>query len=758
MLTVGLVGILISHTAAQTAQSTGNEVPVVSIWRSGNSLITEGEDAVIVLTAEPAPEAELTVNLKVSQYRLAFTPNPDDPQFPSVEVIDLIEDVRQANIDTSGESRFVLPTEDDDQDEPLYFISVVMESGKGYSPKECGRWLCAERNVYVAGHLYTNPDSASFEVRDNDGPQAELIHIVQASEDLLKRVTRGPPTAAEVIEFEYLTRLAAEAAIDMLEGGTDTENALDLLRSSRMRLAAADVMVSAELTIAQEDVRQTIRNAANAIALYKSFPPDHFVISVGISSELRAETGDFLAASGSLIGSLAEVRQGIARIESVTRIIDEIEEFVFTAYRSHLDEVERRDITSISDAALEALFNPITSKLGYEATSTDAGATTSMLGNNPHLMRKAVELTGVDLTANDLIVSTAFRDIGGRVYVSRYFTPFIRHVSSSLRGAGLLDSEAELLTLDLSKFTNPDGIGFGDWDSEFESYYTVSKIIDEALGGEAETSYADNFLITTIRAEDMIFAVQVTSVKVVSGDFPEGWFGMDDGSFLLIRRGLAISIAPGSLDIVSFAGRIRELGYTLRVRENGAIVLTGDGMNISGTFSYTAPAITEDIGGDGEPNYGNCSFRRCIDPPTNANPASPDHYFTIGYSPFEYPLGFYSFGANDFTDLTDCESDPVACQIDREQRFLPIVAHEGLFDLLASVGLTATTDRFETGVITIAGLGKFRPAFEFEGELPNGTSEDLAAFSFAGTDANGDSVLDYRIRIGNFSQLLYGVP
>ena len=758
-LLVGCACIPIPQAVAQTGQPVETEIPVVSIWRSGSEFITEGQDAVIVLTADPAPATELTVNLRISQYRLALTPNSDNPQLPIWERTDLIEEIRQASIETSGESRFALPTEDDDKDEPIYTVNVHLESGDGYSLNDvCGRSVCLRRNVYATEPIYTNPGSALFQVRDNDGPQSELARIVKASEDLLELVNRGLPTAAEVFEFEHLTALSAEAATDMFEGGVSADDALDLLRSSRIRAEAAVGLVLAGLTIAQNDIRQTIGNAASAVELYQLFPPDQWRFRIGISPELNAEIRDFLIASGSIVGSLAIARKGSARIDSVSGLISEIEKFVLAGYRSNIDETAQRDIASISHAALEALLNPIASKLGIDETLTDTGDAISKLGNSPHLMREVLEHTGVDLTANGLAVSKSFRDLSGRRHVVREFAQFLPHVASSLRGAGLSDSEAELLAQDLSKFVNPDWVSIGGSAWEIESANTVSGIIDEALGGETKTSYADNFLVTTIRTEDMIFAVQITSVKVISREVPDGWFTMNDGSFVLVRRGLAIGIAPSSLDIVSFAGRINELGYAVRVRENGAIVLTGDEMNVSGTFSYAASVLVDDRVEDGEPNFGACSFLRCIDPPADTNPASPDHYFTIGYTPFDFWLGFYNFGTDEFTDLTDCESDPAACQIDRKQRFLPILAHDELYDLLASFGLTVATDRFETGIILIAGLGRFRPAFEFEGKLPDSSSGEPAAIRFAGTDANGDGTLDYHIRTGDFIQLLYGVP
>ena len=96
--------------------------------------------------------------------------------------------------------------------------------------------------------------------------------------------------------------------------------------------------------------------------------------------------------------------------------------------------------------------------------------------------------------------------------------------------------------------------------------------------------------------------------------------------------------------------------------------------------------------------------------------------------------------------------------MDLEQRLLPYFASDGLYDYLASEGYAVTTDRFETGFINIAGYGNFRPGYEIEGEAPDESNSGPAALSLTETDANGDGVLDFRIQIGNTTQLLYGVP
>ena len=124
--------------------------------------------AIFVLTAEPAPAADLTVNLKMSQYIEPLS-LPIDEDFLATETL-------QATIDVSGETFFVVPTEDDNEDEPLTGIDISIEPGEGYelnqacTPDGQCEYLL---NVYADEQFWIDPGSAGLTVRDNDGPQAK---------------------------------------------------------------------------------------------------------------------------------------------------------------------------------------------------------------------------------------------------------------------------------------------------------------------------------------------------------------------------------------------------------------------------------------------------------------------------------------------------------------------------------------------------------------------------------------------------------
>ena len=730
-IAIFLLVVPAAQSVAQTPQA-DDSVPKVGIFHSGSYIITEGEDAVFVLTAEPAPAADLTVNLKISQYNVPLS-LPLDENFLATETL-------QATIDVSGEAFFIVPTEDDNEDEPLTGIDISIEPGEGYELRQActPNGQCSfTQNVYDDELSLMNPDSAGVTVLDNDGPQAKNGEIALASSNILHRVETGAPTTADISELAALAEDSAAAANDMSWGGTTQNEALLLLTSSRMQIEISERIAVAGFAVREEVVSSIVRNAALSVLLYRRYPPSHrlFVVNTGLSAELEVEIRDFFAGSRNLIPPWSEILGEDSVIGSVRSLLDEIGELVHVSYGSILNENALGDSQAISLAAQEALSKLVASKLGLVVTSPNDSSIDLPLHSNTRLLRNLVDATGVELTSYGLrkLKRPRFDGmVGGGIGPIHALVPFLPSVIWSLELAGLDEPEAEALAKDLSGFIIPDQVGIQTAVSSTDQFVYVSRIIDEALESETEIDYIDELLYTAISAGEGTYSVQAASVKVVSAVIPEGLFPLDDGSALIVSRGLAIHLVPASLDLVSFAGRANAFGYTVRATKDGGIVLTGNGATISGSFSYSSAPINTSLD-IGTANRYLCTPSTCLGAPAGQNPANSDYYFTVGY-----------WGTSGASGL--------------EQRLLPYFASDGLYDYLASLGLSVTTDRFETGVITIDGVGRFKPGYEVEGILQDGAPGDSTSPILEETDANGDGVMDYRITIGTATQMLYGVP
>lgn len=701
-LVFALFGFTVSQSLGQTP-ATGDSLPEVSIFRSGNYIITEGEDAVFVLTAEPAPTADLTVNLEISQYD-GPSPFPIDEQFLTTGTL-------QAIIDVSGETFFVAPTEDDADNEPLAEITISIAPGDGYEIKQaCTRDLRCNfpLNVYADELIWTDPESAWLYVRDNDGPQAMNGDTASETMALLDQLGTVAPAAADVRELEVLVGNSKAVADDMAEGGTTQNETLLLLNSSRMQIEISERIVEAGTAVAEEVVISIVRNADSVIQLYQHYPPPErrFAIYTGPPAELEFEIREFLASSKRLIPLWAPLLEEHELIETFESLTGAVGDLVGVAYRNSPTESVVEDFADISGFALEALLAPVAKNLGIPVSSSDDASVEKLLKSNPRLLRRLIHTSGIDL-------------------------------ESSLRSLWNVQSlwnvppdrlESEALVQDLSGFFQTENVGIRFADS----IVSVAMIIDEALGDEISTRFDHAHSYTEILAGDQMYPVLAPKISLVSAAIPEGVFSLDDGSAIVVKRNFAIQLVPASIDIFSLAGHADSLGYTLRLMENGGIVLTGNGPSFAATFSYNSAPLqlfSESM----VSNPFSCPHFSCVAAPSETNPASPDHYFTVG-----------NFSDNGNRYL--------------EQRLLPFFAYGEFWDLAATLGLNVTTDRFDTGIVSIEGLGRFRPGYEFEGRLPEDSSGDTDAPIFSQTDVNGDGVMDYRMTIGNFTQVLYGVP
>ena len=99
---------VVENTAAQ---------PAITI--AGGSAVTEGTAASFALTASPAPTANLTVNLTVSE--------SDD------FVADNDEGTKTVTIGTSGTATYTVPTVNDNTDEANGSVKVTVNEGSGYT-------------------------------------------------------------------------------------------------------------------------------------------------------------------------------------------------------------------------------------------------------------------------------------------------------------------------------------------------------------------------------------------------------------------------------------------------------------------------------------------------------------------------------------------------------------------------------------------------------------------------------------------------
>ncbi|MDE2982702.1 MAG: SwmB domain-containing protein [Gemmatimonadota bacterium] len=126
----------LTHTAlgAQTGHKVDGTLVRTAVTIAGGGPVAEGGNATFTLTASPAPSADITVNLGVSQ--------------SGNYVADADLGSKTVTVPTTGTATYTVPTVNDATDEPNGSVTVTVQAGAGY-------------NVGA-------PDAASVTVNDND--------------------------------------------------------------------------------------------------------------------------------------------------------------------------------------------------------------------------------------------------------------------------------------------------------------------------------------------------------------------------------------------------------------------------------------------------------------------------------------------------------------------------------------------------------------------------------------------------------------
>ena len=156
-------------TATVVVQDNDESVPVISI--EAGSSITEGEDAEFTVTADPAPTADLVVNLSIEQQGDFVAPTA-------------VGD-KTVTIGTSGSATYSITTIGDDEDEANGSITATLKTGSGYDVPQGSQ---ATATVVVqdndesapvisirAGSSITEGEDAEFTVTADPVPMADLV-------------------------------------------------------------------------------------------------------------------------------------------------------------------------------------------------------------------------------------------------------------------------------------------------------------------------------------------------------------------------------------------------------------------------------------------------------------------------------------------------------------------------------------------------------------------------------------------------------
>jgi hypothetical protein len=267
---------------------------------------------------------------------------------------------------------------------------------------------------------------------------------------------------------------------------------------------------------------------------------------------------------------------------------------------------------------------------------------------------------------------------------------------------------------------------------------TVTFVLTGENGGGASTALSDgrqtlaatSYSITQneVTGEVLIelpgesYTGTITAIKAVPTSVPAGLSFLADGTVVIVRDGLAVQLAPVSVDQLGFLGATVGAGFTPDINaSSGSFVLDlGGNQKFSGAFAY------DNLTGKDLQNCGDISFTEPAGALNSAN---------------------YAFVAT-------CSNSGVT------QRIQPYVYSADFFSSLSGHGLSGRIDR-NTGFVTVAGVGTFKLGFFVNAPTSAETAYltangDAFGLAFEGGDFNGDGRLDYKIISASGVQLLLG--
>ena len=210
-----------------------------------------------------------------------------------------------------------------------------------------------------------------------------------------------------------------------------------------------------------------------------------------------------------------------------------------------------------------------------------------------------------------------------------------------------------------------------------------------------------------------------TILRIVPSSFPEGTSTLANGKILVVGAGIANEVSPTALDEAAFGEAVSSAGFQLSYKGNGSILIDlGNSESFSGAFAF------DNLG-----TASSCGAVTLTAPV--GSPASAD----------------YAFVAN--------------CADGAKQRITPFTKASGFYTTLANAGMNASTDR-NTGIVTIANIGNFKPSFFVTALSSNDAAyyeatKNIDGIAFRATDANADGKTDYEIISATGVQLMYGL-
>lgn len=239
--------------------------------------------------------------------------------------------------------------------------------------------------------------------------------------------------------------------------------------------------------------------------------------------------------------------------------------------------------------------------------------------------------------------------------------------------------------------------------------------VNQAITSE----FVPDSMFVNLRSGNEIYAAQLDTVRVASDLLSDGASFLPNGQQLAVKDGIAIEIGGAPVNNTLFTEALTNAGYTLDYVVGGNFSI---GLPNNERFSGTFPL--QKVSASGE----------C----TSVS-------FTTGTGAVN--VASYAF--------------EMLCNNGVTQRILPVVLDQAFYTTVADAGIEASTDK-KTGIVTIPGVGSFKPSFfvmphTAADTIDYNASKNAEGIGFRASDKNSDGKVDYEILSSDGVQVLYSL-
>lgn len=576
-----------------------------------------------------------------------------------------------------------------------------------------------------------DPEPDDTTVPDSDITDLET-ETEETDEQVDQEINSGSVSQGTVTQTENVTNNAANQTDTLITGSTtgtiSTSNTLNVLVASSGTALTGSKVVNANTTADKTTITNTTKKViSNSATLLDTIAKSNAGSDSALTPAQKTQVQNTIV---NMANAAKNVTGGSTGKETTAKEMKKDLEKAFKAATTLKVPLSTEAQTAIKEAAVSiqvAALAELTGKNSEDLTQEDLQEAFNDPVTRDKVLAAAPQLPNANPRSEEEITN----DINSYIaqnYPERStgdFTPTPPSWSTTIPAGGSATFLFDFTGTGTVQYTlTGEGIGPGSLALQVPQFMAATDTEANTISISGDTTNLDSATATLdISVGATTFKVAPLGLKAVPAGLAPTINPQPDGRMTMINsQGTALDLAATAYDIIAMDFALNDLGYPMTNREDGSFELA-----LAGNDKFTGAFAYEDLS-------------------TDSTAACGDMTFTPGTIDVNQPA--YVFTAT--------------CANGVSQSIVPFVAETGFYESVDNADILVSTDR-NTGVITVAGIGKFKPSFfsanPNEAEVAfHAQNADSLGFAYMPTDVNGDGRMDYKIITGTRVQIMYAVP